>query len=274
MNLHGRNVVITGASQGIGEKMADAFAAKGANLLLVARSGEKLATISNRVGGSFMAADLTDEFALDSLVADCLGRLQHIDVWVNNAGVETEDAFVHIPRDDIRTLARLNFEAPLMLTRDVLPHMLKRGEGHIVQMSSLAGAMVFPGLTAYAGSKAGLTNFTESLRLELRHSNVGLTLVAPGPVDTEMWDRIQAPSAWPAPALNRFRHLRFLPKVNPAKLASDVVAAVEANKRYVRPKHRFLMYHTLNNAPRRLVEASMTGVKMQPLKPTDQSVSR
>ena len=254
--------------------MADAFAAKGANLLLVARSGEKLATISNRVGGSFMAADLTDEVALDSLVADCLGRLQHIDVWVNNAGVETEDAFVHIPRDGIRTLARLNFEAPLMLTRDVLPHMLKRGEGHIVQMSSLAGAMVFPGLTAYAGSKAGLTNFTESLRLELRHSNVGLTLVAPGPVDTEMWDRIQAPSAWPAPALNRFRRLRFLPKVNPAKLASDVVAAVEANKRYVRPKHRFLLYHTLNNAPRRLVEASMTGVKMQPLKPTDQSVSR
>ena len=66
--------------------------------------------------------------------------------------------------------------------------MLPRNRGHIVQMSSVAGAIPFPGLAAYAGSKAGLTNFSETLRLELKHTDIGITVVSPGPVDTEMWE--------------------------------------------------------------------------------------
>jgi short-subunit dehydrogenase len=110
-----------------------------------------LAALSARIGGHAIVADLATAAGVDGLVDRCIAELGHIDVWVNNAGVETHDAFVQTPRDDIRTLARLNFEAPLLLTRDVAGHMVARGAGHIVQMSSVAASIPFPGLTAYAG---------------------------------------------------------------------------------------------------------------------------
>ena len=267
MELNGRRVVVTGASQGIGEHLALRFAQHGAEVLVVARSADKLRAVAERTGGSWIAADLTDAEQVDSLVDRCIERLGHVDVWVNNAGTETDDAFVHVERADLRDLARLNFEATLLLTRDVLPHMIRRGGGHVVQVSSVSGTASFPGLAAYAGSKAGITNFTEVLRLELEGYDIGLTVVAPGPVATHMWERIEEDGGgWSAPALRRFRRLFFLPKVDPADLAVDVVSAVERGKRFVRPKKRYGIYHVLNNLPRRLVEIAMTGVRMPPLR--------
>ena len=151
-------------------------------MLTVARSSDELARLQERIGGYHLTADLSTGEGVDGLVDRCLAMLGHIDVWVNNAGLETSDAFVHLDRDTIRTVARLNFEAPLMLTRDVAAHMVARGSGHIVQMSSLAGTVPFPGMVAYTGTKAGLTHFTESLRIELAGTGVGLTVVAPGPL--------------------------------------------------------------------------------------------
>ena len=167
MDLQNKNVVITGASMGIGEKMADAFTTAGATVLVIARSTGKLQAVADRNGGHALTADLSTAEGVDGLVQRCVDTLGHIDVWVNNAGVETTDAFVLSDRNQLRDLARLNFEAPLLLSHDVINHMLGRGQGHVVQLSSIAGAIPFPGLAAYAGSKAGLTNFTESLRLEL-----------------------------------------------------------------------------------------------------------
>ncbi len=265
MDIAGKHVVITGGSQGIGEKMADAFAAAGAKVLVVARSADKLQTVSQRIGGHSITADLTVAEDVDNLVARCVGTLGHIDIWINNAGMETTDAFLHMDQSVLRKLARLNFEAPLLLTRDVAGHMFKRGGGHIVQVSSVAGAIPFPGLTAYAGSKAGITNFTESLRLELKGTGIDLTVVAPGPVDTDMWDRLDIEGAYQTPALRRFRRLQFLPKIDPENVASATLAAVEKGKRSVRVPARFNMYHMLNNAPRRLVEVALAGVKMPKL---------
>lgn len=262
MELQNKNVVVTGASQGIGEKIAEAFAARGSNVMVVARSADKLAVIANRIGGHYLTADLSTAEGVDGVVDRCIETLGHIDVWVNNAGVETTDSFVSTDRNDIRFLARLNFEAPMMLTHDVINHMLERGSGHVVQMSSVAGAIPFPGLTAYAGTKAGLTNFTESLRLELSNTNIDLTIVAPGPVDTAMWDRLDTGEGYGEPALRRFRQMQFLPKIEPAKVATATVDAVAKGKRYVRLPARYGMYHMLNNAPRRIVEAAMTGVKL------------
>lgn len=262
MDLSGKNVVITGGSMGIGECFADEFAAKGANVLVVARSETKLATVAKRVGGDYLVADLGGADGVDGLVAACVEKLGHIDVWVNNAGVETSEGFADVDRDTVRLVARLNFEAPMMLTRDVLDHMLPRGEGHIVQISSMAGTVQFPGFTAYCGSKAGLTNFTESLRFELKGTGIGLTVVAPGPVESEMWDRADYKGSYLEPALKRFRLLQQLPQVKPTKIASHTVAAVEGNKRYVRLPKRSLYYHWLNNAPRRIAELGLAGVKM------------
>lgn len=271
MQISGSHVVITGASQGIGAAMARAFSQSGARVLLIARSADKLAQLGTEIGADWLVADLTDAEQLDSLVARCADQIGHIDVWVNNAGVETDDAFAHTTRADIRSLARLNFEAPLLLTRDVLPHMLSRNAGHLVMVSSVAGAIPFPGLAAYAGSKAGLTNFSETLRLELKGTGIGLTVVAPGPVDTAMWNRLDTPTSWQQPALTRFRHLMFLPKVDPVKLGYDVVDAVVAGRRFVRPKRRYGGYHGLNNLPRRLVELALTGVRMPPLRPVGET---
>ncbi|MFT4597189.1 MAG: short-subunit dehydrogenase [Paracrocinitomix sp.] len=262
MELQNKNVVITGASMGIGEKLAEAFAAAGANVLVVARSIDQLQAVAKRIGGHSLTADLSTAEGVDDLVDRCLEAIGHIDVWINNAGIETSDAFVTTDRNVVRTLARLNFEAPLMLTHDVVNHMLGRGQGHVVQISSVAGAIPFPGLTAYAGSKAGLTSFTESLRLELADTPVNLTVVAPGPVDTAMWARLDTGDSYQAPALKRFRMLQFLPKIKPEKIAASTVAAVQKEKRFVRLPARFGAYHMLNNAPSRLVEIAMTGVKM------------
>ncbi len=264
MELSNANVVITGGSRGIGEKLARSFTEAGSNVLIVARSADKLAAVAEPLGASYIAADLTLADDVDALVGKCLAEMGHIDVWVNNAGVETSDAFTNVDRSDLRSLCRLNFEATVLLTKDVLDPMLERGKGHIVQMSSVAGAIPFPGLTAYCGTKAGVTNFTESLRIELSDTNIGLTVVAPGPVDTEMWDHVEdaANPGYSQPALDRFRMMGFLPKLDPAALADGIVASVQSDDRHFRPNGRYAGYHMLNNAPRRLVEVALTGVKL------------
>ncbi|MEE9416623.1 MAG: SDR family NAD(P)-dependent oxidoreductase [Acidimicrobiales bacterium] len=274
MNLAGKNVVITGASQGLGEAIAVAFADQGCQVMAVARSEDRLAAVAKRVGGRYLVADLLSEPEVDGLVDCCIADFGHIDVWVNNAGVETSDAFVRVEPGDIRNLSRLNLEVPMMLTRYVLPHMLRRGSGQIVNMSSLAGTIPWPGLAAYCGSKAGLTNFSETLRLELRGSGVGVTVVAPGPVATDMWSRLDSDDKpYVAPAIRRFRQLGFLAKLEPETVATSVVKAVAEGKPWVRPAARYQGYHMLNNAPRRIVRAALTGVKL-PLPRLEEEGSR
>lgn len=262
MDLNGKNVVITGGSAGIGATMAQAFSEQGARVLVAARSEDKLKAVAGRVVGDYIVADFTNPDDVDGFVGTCLDTLGHIDVFVNNAGIETSTSFATTDRNDLRTIARLNFEATVLLTRDVLPHMLERGSGHIVQLSSVAGAIPFPGLAAYAGTKAGITNFTETLRLEIKGTGVDLTVVSPGPVETEMWDRLendQRPFA--AVGLKRFRRLGFLPKLSPEQIADATVDAVLQNKRFVRLPKRYGGYHLLSNAPRRLVEGALLGTK-------------
>lgn len=265
MDVNDKHVVVTGGSGGIGEAIATEFAAQGAKVAVVARSADKLEAVAGKIGGHAIVADLMVQADVDSLVDRCLEVLGHIDVWVNNAGMETSEAFAEVDRDHVRGLARLNFEAPLMLSRDVLPHMIERGVGHIVQLSSVAGAISFPGLAAYAGSKAGLTNFTETLRIELKSTPIGLTVVAPGPVSTPMWDRLETGDTedYATPALKRFSQLLFLPKISPEKVAKATVKAVAKGRRHVRIPARFNHYHMFNNAPRRMVEMALTGVRLR-----------
>ncbi len=265
MDLNGRTVVVTGGSQGIGAAMAEHFAAAGAQVLVVARNERKLSAVADRAGGEYLVADLTEAAEVDRLIPTCLEQLGRIDVLVNNAGIEDSDAFVHLDRDRLRAVARLNFEAAVLLTRDVLPHMLERGTGHLVQMSSIAGAMTFPGAVAYSGTKAGLTNMAEGLRMELEGTGVGLTVVAPGPVDTEMWNRVEDNEGYTLPVLRRLRLLRLAPKVSPDEVARDVVGAVQHDRPHVRPGLVFGPFHMLNNLNRRLTRFALTGVDLDPL---------
>lgn len=264
MELRGKNVVITGGSQGIGECLADSFGAAGAKVLVIARSQAKLETVAARVGGDHIVADLTDADTVDGIVDACIDKMGRIDVWINNAGVETHEALVNVDPAALRTLSRLNFEAPLIITRDISRHMMVNGGGRVVQVASVAGAVPFPGLSAYCGSKAGLTAFTESLRIEMADTGVEYTVVSPGPIATEMWDRLDTGHGYAAPALRRFAQMLFLPKLAPTKVATTTLEAVRKDKRFARMPARFNGYHFLNNAPRRLVEASLVGVDLKP----------
>ncbi len=262
MELEGSHVVITGASRGIGRSMAKAFAQAGARVSVVARNAEQLATLATEVGGTAFPADLLDTDAVDGLVDRVEDQAGPIDVLVNNAGLVHTKFLVNQSVDETRSVARLNLETPMALTRHLLPRMMERDRGHLVYTSSLAGTAGFPGLTVYCGTKAGLFNFVAALRLELRGTSIGTTVVAPGPVDTEMADQLEDPDT--APTLRRLRRLQLVPTKEPDWLAAQTVAAVQSGKANVRSPRRLASNFWLTSAPSQLSALVLKGVKTGP----------
>ncbi len=263
MKLQGAHVLVTGASRGIGHAMAEQFAKAGARVSVAARTSEAINGLAKRIKGTPFTVDLLDADQVDGLVGRVESAAGPIDVLVNNAGMETTKYFHHEDPTLIRNVCRLNYEAPLMLTRAAVPGMLARGSGHLVYTSSLAGVGSFPTLAAYAGTKGGLTNFAASVRLELRDTPVNVTVVAPGPVDTDMWDHIEEAADTTA-MLKRLRLLQLIPQVSPDKLARRTVRAVKMNRRHVRTPLRLSSQFWLNEAPRRINELALAKVPMVP----------
>ncbi len=263
MELTGAHVVVTGASRGIGAAMAQHFADAGSRVSLVARSAETIKTFADELGGQAFPADLLDREQVDELIP----RIQHeageIDVLVNNAGLETNAFFHKVPADNIRDVTTLNLETPMVLTRAVLPGMLERNRGHFVFTSSLAGTAGFPGLASYGATKAGLTNFAAAMRMELRDTAINMTVVAPGPVDTQMWDSLEDENEL-APMLKRLRQFQLIPKKSPDYIAAQTLKAVQADKRHVRSPRRLASNTLLREAPTRIVEGILTGVPLGP----------
>lgn len=138
MDLAGANVLVTGASKGIGEAIARAVATRGARVALVARTDPLLREVAAATGGIAYPADLSDPSALCDLVARVESERGAIDVLVNNAGVEVAGPLVEATDEAVERLFRLNLLTPVYLCRQVLPGMLARGKGHIVNISSLA----------------------------------------------------------------------------------------------------------------------------------------
>lgn len=264
MQLEGKRVVITGASQGIGAALARAFAEAGSRVVLAARSVDKLEALAAETGGAAHPVDLLDDEQTEGFIAAVESSHGPIDVLVNNAGIETSESAATTDVATIRDVVRLNVEAPMVLTRSVLPGMLERRSGHLVFLSSLAGTASFPTMSHYAATKAAVTNFAGSVRWETRKHGVGVTIVAPGPVDTDMWDRVEELEGGAGNVRRRFEHLQLLPKLAPDDLAEQTVDAVRSGKRHVRHPKRLSTQFWLNEAPRRIVEAALTGVRYDP----------
>src|SRR3954471_13454671 len=186
MDLDGSRVLVTGASRGIGEVSARSFAAAGCRVALVARSADALRDLAGEIGGAAYPTDLGDPTAVAGLIDRVEADGGPIDVLVNNAGIDVGGPFPEADPDDLERLFRVNLVTPVQLSRQVLPGMLVRGRGHIVNVSSLAGAGALPGLAAYSSTKAGLTHFTAGLRADLRGKPIGTTVVELGPVTTDM----------------------------------------------------------------------------------------
>ena len=263
MQLAGAHVLVTGGSRGIGAALAREYARRDAVVSVAARDGAALDQLATELRGHAFVADLLDPVQVDGLIERVEAAVAPVDVLVNNAGMESVGAFHASDPSVIRDIARLNFEVPMVLTRLALPGMLERRRGHVVFLSSLAGTGGFAGLAVYSGTKAGLNNFVASIRMELKDTPITTTLVAPGPVDTEMWDRLEAVTEYAA-MLKRLRLFRLLPKASPDVVACKTVDATAAATRHVRMPRRLLVNHLLREAPTRITEGLTTGVVLGP----------
>ena len=259
MELQGAHVLVTGASRGIGQAMARRFAAAGANVSVAARSVDALQALATEVNGTAFEVDLLDPAAVDGLIPRVEAEAGPVDVLVNNAGLENSQWLRKESAQTIRDVVHLNLEAPIALTHAVLPGMLARGKGHLVYTSSLAGTSGFPGMSVYSATKGGINNFVSAIRLELRDTPLHATLVAPGPVDTRMWDVLEENDEF-QPMLRRLNLLHVIPKKSPELVARRTVAAVQADRRHVRVPRRLSATFWLGESPRRLTETLLARV--------------
>ncbi len=199
MELRDAVVVITGASSGIGEATAIAFAQRGARVVLVARRIDRLESLAERIeraGGRALAwkGDVTDTAQLEKLpglVKELTGR--PVDVLINNAGIPGGGEFVTLSHEQIDALVRVNLLAVLHATRAFLPGMTKRGHGHIVNVASLAGRFAPPGSAVYTATKHAVVAFSESLAYDADRTGVLVTAVNPGLVATEGFPQTNVP---------------------------------------------------------------------------------
>jgi short-subunit dehydrogenase len=191
--LRDAHVLVTGASRGLGKRIAVALAAQGARLTLAARTADQLRPVADEIGGGTraVAADVSDTEQRAALVERAQSEGGPIDILVNNAGVEWASAFADQDPDEITQTLQVNLVGAMLLTRAVLPTMVERRRGHVVNMASLSGLSGTPYEAAYSASKFGLVGFSQALRAELRGSGVSCSVICPGFVaDDGMYARM------------------------------------------------------------------------------------
>jgi short-subunit dehydrogenase len=182
--LRGRNALVTGAAGGLGHYIARSLAAEGVNLVLhdlpAASADDLVAELRSRgVRVEWVAADLTETEEIENFAREAEEAIGPIDILVNNAGVEFGKSFLEQTREELEKTTSINLLAVMELTRVVLPGMVKRGRGHVVNIASAAGKVASPYLAAYSASKHGVVGFTHSLRAELGAEPVGFTAICP-----------------------------------------------------------------------------------------------
>jgi len=189
--LAGRAAAITGASSGIGEATAIALAKAGASVALGARRLDRLEDLAGRInadGGKAVAieCDVADEASAHAFVNGAAEQLGRLDILINNAGVMLLGPVEGADTNDWRTMIEVNVLGLLYCTQAALPLLRDSGQGHIVNVSSIAGRSASAGVGVYNATKWGVTGFSEALRQEAAHSKIRVTCVEPGLVETEL----------------------------------------------------------------------------------------
>jgi short-subunit dehydrogenase len=218
MRLEGRSVLLTGATGGIGGAIARDLASRGCALTLTGRREPDLERLVNELGppARGFASDLT---TVDG-IHDLLARSQRVDVLVANAGIEIPQDLVAVTEAELDEAIRVNLLAPAALARAALPQMIKRGAGHLVFMSSVAGLVATPGNgSVYTATKWGLRGLGLALRQELHGTGVGVSTIFPGPIrDAGMFARSGVRLPWGRGTSS------------PADVAKAVARAIERNR--------------------------------------------
>ena len=183
MTLPYRVALVTGASSGLGRAIATALRQESVEVLALGRDAQALANLAAETGAQPVVADVRDRDQLERIAVEF-----EIDILINNAGVlPSRGPFQSSPLDDLDALVSVNVLAPLVLTRLVLPGMIKRGRGHVVFIGSSAGRTPHPDLAVYGATKAAIGHFSDSLRGDLLGSGVRVTEIAPGRARSKLY---------------------------------------------------------------------------------------
>ena len=222
MELAGKVVLVTGESSGIGEALAPQLAARGATVGIVARRADRLESVLARCTehapeSAMWAADLSDVDTAVDVATQALTRFGRVDVLVNNAAIGKRKLVQTLDADDLDDTMRTNFTSPIRMSMALLPHMIERGSGLVVNVSSMGGRLGIAHEAAYCASKFAMAGWSESARIDLEGTGVAVKLVLPGPIDTEIW-QLQ-PGELPG--------LYDGPFVTATDCAADIVRAIE-----------------------------------------------
>ncbi|MHB8669011.1 MAG: SDR family NAD(P)-dependent oxidoreductase [Acidimicrobiales bacterium] len=220
MQAAGSRVLVTGASSGIGAALARILAAQGATVGLVARREDRLSDVladcrRTSPESRLWVADLASLEAAERVAVEAWDAFGHLDVLVNNAAIPKRRSVTELTPAEVEMVMRVNFFAPVRMTLAILPRMLARDAGFLVNVSSMGGRLGIVHEAAYSASKFALCGWSESLAIDLWHTGVQVRLIEPGPIDTEIWDQPdnEAP-------------LYQGPKVAPEVVAEGIVAAL------------------------------------------------
>jgi short-subunit dehydrogenase len=231
IDLTNKVVLITGASSGFGEDAAKLFAKEGCKVVLAARRLDRLQALAAEIqnaGGEAIAVpvDVSQPAEIEVMVQTALDLYGHIDILFNNAGYGGIDWFENLKPDrHIETLIQVNLTGTILVTRAVLPQMLKRRTGHIINMSSVAGLIAAPLITTYSASKYGVRAFTEALRREVRPFGIHVSGIYPGPATTEFGKKLERTRS-----RERVKKLRY-PHLTSAYVAQRVVETAKRPRR-------------------------------------------
>ena len=217
------NVLITGASSGIGAATARILAGRGHPVGIVGRRADRLEAVlddclAGAPGSRAWVADLGDLGLAEAIVDEAEQAFGGLDVLINNAAIPKRLPVAELTGPTVEEVMRVNFFSPVRMTLRLLPHMLARHAGTIVNVASMGGRLGIPQEAAYCASKFALTGWSEAMAIDLHGSGVAVRLIQPGPIATDIWDR---PGERPA--------LIDVPKEPPELVAEGIVAAIEAD---------------------------------------------
>jgi 3-dehydrosphinganine reductase len=244
----GKTVVVTGGSSGIGLATAKAFAERGADVAIIARDAERLETARaqvERAGGGktrvvALSADVADHDALVAALVEAARELGTPDVLVNSAGIFLPGHFESMPEDLFRQHMEIDVLGLIHATRSVVPGMIERGSGHIVNVASVAGYIGVFGYTAYSTAKFAVMGFSEALRSEMKPLGIKVSVVCPPDVDTPglALEKSMRP-------LECDRVCGNIKAIQPEAVAAEIVRAVETGRYFVIPGFISKLYFRL-----------------------------
>jgi short-subunit dehydrogenase len=226
----GAVVVVTGASEGIGKAIGMEMARMGAHVVLMARSRQKLEAVVHELereghGATFIAVDLSTRQAVRQAMDEVVGMLGRVDVLVNNVGAGTFKPLHLTSAAECDLAMALPLMPAMVACHAVLPHMLKAGSGHIVNLTSPAGFMPMPYMAPYTATRHAMVALSRGLQCELEGTGVNVSLVCPSQVDTTYFQNNDADMRWYPPISKVF------PVLKPQRVAKEVVRAVLQNRR-------------------------------------------